>query len=84
MQFKLTKHQTARGAKADAERGNKLYLIKNTSILHATYQIRLLTYRAASQGGKLVIEVPKNCKLCKDLQKLRSDTKNTINIERVI
>lgn len=61
-EFRYTRHQTPRGTRADAEQGHKLYLFKNVSSLHATYQIRLLTYRAQQEGKKLVIRVPKHCR----------------------
>ena len=60
VQFRYTRHQTPRGARADAEKGKKIYLFKNVSRLHATYQIRLLAYRAYKEGKKLVIQVPKH------------------------
>lgn len=60
-EFRYTRHQTPRGTRADAEQANKLYLFKNVSRLHATYQIRLLTFRAKQEGKKLILRVPKHC-----------------------
>ncbi len=60
IEFMYTRHQTPRGARADAEQGNRIYLFKNVSKLHATYQIRLLAYRASKEGKKLIIQVPKH------------------------
>jgi hypothetical protein len=82
MQFKQTKHQVARGTRADAEVLKKLYLIKRVSELRATYQIRLLTYRAVQEGKKLVIEVPKDCKIHRDLRELRKQFQNNVMIAR--
>lgn len=56
-----TKHQVPRGTRPDSEKFNRLYLVKNVSTLRATYQIRLLTFRAASEGLKVVLKVPKAC-----------------------
>ena len=56
-----TRHQTPRGSRPDAEKFGKLYLVKNVSQLRATYQIRLLAFRALSEGLRLVIRVPRAC-----------------------
>jgi hypothetical protein len=69
-----TRHQTPRSARADAEKLNRLYLIKNVSTLRATYQIRLLTFRAVSEGLKLIIRVPRGCRFESSLLKLIRDT----------
>jgi len=67
-----------RGTRADAEKFNRLYLVKNVSTLHATYQIRLLAFRAVSEGLKLVIKVPKACKYHSSLLDLIKKTGNVI------
>lgn len=61
MKSKFTRHQVARSARPDAEAFNKMYLIKNVSKLRATYQIRLLAFRAADSGTKLILRVPVSC-----------------------
>lgn len=61
MNFKFTSHQIPRSARPDAEAFNKMYLIKNVSKLRATYQIRLLAFRAVDSGTKLILRVPKFC-----------------------
>ena len=73
-----TRHQVPRGTRADAEKFNRLYLVKNVSTLHATYQIRLLAFRAVSEGLKLVIKVPKACKYHSSLLDLIKKTGNVI------
>lgn len=73
-----TKHQTPRGARADAEKFNRLYLVKNVSALRATYQIRLLAFRAVSEKIKLVIRVPKACEFHPSLLDLIKKTGNTV------
>lgn len=73
-----TRHQTPRGARADTEKFNRLYLVKNVGSLRATYQIRLLTFRAASEGLKLVIKVPKACRFHHSLLDLVKGTGNII------
>ena len=79
MEFRRTKHQVARGAKPDGETVDRLLLIKRTSELRATYQIRLLTYRAIQEGKELVIEIPKECKVHSGLRELaKRHPKNVI------
>lgn len=51
-----------RGALPDAETADAVYLIKNVSVLRATYQIRLLAYLAAGRGKRLVLKVPRSCR----------------------
>jgi hypothetical protein len=50
-----------RGTRADAETSDGIYLIKNVSRLHATYQVRLLAYAARERGKRLVLVVPPSC-----------------------
>jgi len=73
-----TRHQVPRGTRADAEKFNRLYLIKMVHTLRATYQIRLLTFRAVSEGLQLVLAVPKVCKFHPSLLDLIEETGNTI------
>ena len=73
-----TRHQTPRGTRPDAEKFNRLYLFKKVRMLRATYQIRLLTFRAVSQGVKLVIRVPKVCEFHDSLVDLIKKTGNVI------
>lgn len=82
MDFRHTKHQVARSTRPDAETFGKFLLIKRASELHATYQIRLLTYRAVQEARKLVIEVPKLCKVHRDLRELTTQYTNNIIIVR--
>lgn len=82
MELKQTKHQVARGTRPDAETFNKLLLIKRASELRATYQIRLLTYRAMQEGRKLVVEVPKECKIHSGLRELMKQHPDNITIVR--
>lgn len=69
-----TRHQTPRSTRADAEKFNRLYLVKNVSSLRATYQIKLLAFRATSEKLKLVIRVPKECKFHSPLTELIKKT----------
>lgn len=80
---KYTRHQVPRGTRPDAEVADRLYLIKNVSVLRATYQVRLLAYRAGQSGKKLVIRMPRSAKLARDLTELRREHGKTIVIERV-
>jgi hypothetical protein len=61
MKYRYTQHQVARGTRADAERGDTFYLLKNVSSLRLTYQIQLLTFLANDSSRKLVIRVPGHC-----------------------
>jgi len=63
---------------ADAEKFNRLYLIKNVSKLRATYQIRMLTYRAVNEGLKLVLKVPFSCEFHPSLLDLVKKTGGVI------
>lgn len=63
---------------ADAEKFNRMYLIKNVRSLRATYQIRLLAYRAVTEGLKLVLTVPSNCEFHPSLRELIEKTGNAI------
>lgn len=82
MEFRQTKRQAARGTRPDAETFNILLLLKRASELRATYQIRLLTYRAVQEGVKLVIEVPKTCKIHRDLRELTKQYPRNVKIMR--
>ncbi|MDA9529571.1 hypothetical protein [Bradyrhizobium sp. CCBAU 25338] len=73
-----TQHQVPRGTRADAEKFNRLYLIKNVKMLRATYQIRLLAFKATSEGLKLVLKVPSACEFDRSLSELIEETDNTI------
>ena len=80
--FRTTRHQIPRGVRADAEQGKKIYLLKNVSVMHATYQVRLLAYRALKEGKKLVIKVPKHGERGESLRLLMKDNPNLILFDR--
>lgn len=82
MEFRQTRRQVARGARPDAESYDKLFLFKNVSELRATYQIRLLLYRAIQEGKRLVIDVPKASKIHPSLKSLVRDNRKNISVER--
>jgi hypothetical protein len=50
--------------------------------MRATYQIRLLVYRAVKEKKKLVIEVPKQCKIHDDLKALAKSCPRIIKFMR--
>lgn len=83
MELKYTRYQVPRGTRADYETNDKIYLIKNVSFLHATYQIRLLTYLALSNKKKLIIRIPKACKFSDSLKILINENKKVIKLERI-
>ena len=82
MQNRQTRHQTPRGALADSVTQDRLVLVKNVSRIRATYQIRLLAFRAAETGAKLVIFVPKHCTIDRTLRALMRELPKAILIER--
>lgn len=72
----------ARGTRADAETYGKLHLFKKVLELRSTYQIRLLVYHAALEHKKLIIEVPKACKIHSSLRELVSNNMKNVSIKR--
>lgn len=62
--------------------GDKLYLLKRVPVLHATYQVRLLAFRAAQEGKRLIIRVPGAFSMGASLRELSASLKGTIRIER--
>jgi hypothetical protein len=82
MDFSYTKHQTPRGARPDAEVGDKIYVIKNTLQLRLTYQIKMLAYMAKIKNKKLIIRLPKDAKIHTSLKEFVSSMNGIIKIER--
>jgi hypothetical protein len=80
---RFTRHQVPRATLPDLETHNRIYLIKNVSMLRATYQVRLLLYKAEHTGKKLVLRLPKACRLGRDLAELRREHATSIVVERV-
>lgn len=80
--FRYTRHQVPRGSRPDAETRDRIYLIKNVSMMRATYQVRLLPYRAEQAGKKLVLRLPKACTLGSDLSELRREHATSLVVER--
>jgi hypothetical protein len=83
MEWKYTRHQTARGTRADAEKFGKIYLIKNVSMLRATYQIKLLAFKAVQTHKKLVLDVPKTCQFHESLKNLIKQNREIIKRENL-
>jgi hypothetical protein len=54
----------------DAERFNRMYLIKNVSTLRATYQIRLLAFMAVESKKHLILREPTTCVFHESLEAL--------------
>lgn len=82
MDYLYTRHQTPRGSKADAEVGDKVYLIKSASQLRLTYQIRMLAYMAQARGKKLIIQLPKDAKIHESLRDFVRDLVGLVKVER--
>jgi hypothetical protein len=70
-----------RGSRADAETSEGIYLIKNVSRLHATYQVRLLAFAARERGKRLVLVVPCSCAFAPGLEGLIRSSLGTIQRE---
>ena len=83
MEYRYTRHQVPRGTLPDAETSGRIFLIKNVKLLRATYQIRLLAFKAEQSGKRLVLRVPKQCRLHKTLRELRRERPKLIQLERV-
>jgi len=83
MQFRYTRHQVPCGARADAETFDKIILIKNVSTIRATYQIRLLAFKAVETRKRLVITIPKHCQLDNTLRDLMKELPKTVRVEKV-
>ena len=81
MESTHTRHQVPRGTRADAETNDKIYLIKNVAMLRATYQVRLLAFKATQTYKKLVLKVPRSCEFHSSLKNLVKVTGKTINRE---
>lgn len=83
VEWRQTRHQTARGARPDAQVGDRVYLLKNASFLRATYQIRLLTYLASTKGSRLIIRVPRSCKISSRLRQFLDEYHKYVRLEKV-
>ena len=81
MDWKYTRHQVPRGTRGDAETIDKMYLIKKVSLLRATYQIKLLAFKATETRKKLVLKVPKTCQFEKSIEALIALTGSVIQRE---
>ena len=79
--LRYTRHQTPRGALADAESGDSIYLFKSVSRLRLTYQIRLLAFRAMNERKKLVIRVPLGTEIAEELRSFVKRASQNVRIE---
>jgi hypothetical protein len=80
--FRYTRHQVARGTRPDAEVGERLYVIKFSSSLRLTYQIRLLTFLAHERRRKLVLRIRRSCKVDAALRRFVKEHSRVVKIER--
>jgi len=81
MQDGRADNRVPRGALPDAETEDAVYLFKHVSTLRATYQVRLLTYLAASRKKKLIIRVPRGFTAAPSLLALMEKVPGVIVIE---
>lgn len=82
MKFLTNRHQRLRGSRADAEVDDRIYLLKKVGRLRATYQVRLLAYRAQKERKILVIRVPSVFEAAPSLSALIQENPGLILIER--
>jgi len=82
MKFRYTRYQVPRGARADSESFDKIILVKNVSTMRATYQIRLLAFKAVESKKKLVIIVPHHCRIDHTLRDLMKNLPNIVRVEK--
>ncbi len=82
MRIRYSRHEVARGSRPDAEVDGKLYLLKKVAVLHATYQVRLLAFRAQKERKQLVLRVPQTFKAGPSLKMLMAELKNVIRVEK--
>jgi hypothetical protein len=80
--FRYTKHQVARGARPDAETSSEIVLIKNVSLLRPTYQIKLLAFKAHETGKRLVLTIPKRCRIDPTLKELAETIPKAVRFTR--
>ncbi len=71
-----------RVARPDAETASELVLVKYVACLHATRQVRQLVDRAAAEGKRLVLLVPKGFRPAPSLQLLMANHPDLIRIEK--
>lgn len=83
MEYRFSKYGVARGARADAVDLGRIVLIKSASSLKLTYQIRLLTYQASSEGRKLLLFVRRDCKIDKGLMDFMKQHRTLIKKEYI-
>jgi hypothetical protein len=73
-----TRRQIPRSALADSEAFNKMYLIKSCSKLRATYQIKLLAFKAVETNTKLILKVTKSREFNETLNELLKRCGNAV------
>ena len=71
-----------RGTLPDIVTDTQIHLLKNVSILHATYQVRLLAFLAQKREKQLVIHLPSTSTIGATLQALMTKFPGLIAIER--
>jgi len=74
-------HKIPRGTRPDAETPDRIILIKNVSLLRATYQVRLLALKAVEGRKKLILQVPRACRFDPSLTALIGALPGTIRRE---
>ena len=78
----MTRYQVPRGARADAEDNQNLYLIKNVGRMRLTYQVRVLAARAIDEGRRLVIVLPRGARVSGPLRAFIDITRPNVTIQR--
>jgi len=81
METTIAQGKKIRGALPDAEIGQAIHLIKATTHLRLTYQIKLLAYLAKSKGKKLVVHLPKGATAHQSLDDFVKDMGGSVVID---
>ncbi len=82
MEYRRTSRDLARGARPDGVADRRWYLVKNTSRLRLTYQIRLLTFACLESERTLTLAVPRSCVLSADLRRFVRENHLTVLVDR--
>jgi hypothetical protein len=78
----MTGWSVSRRCRPDGETADALVLVKYVACLHATAQVRQLADRAAREGKRLVILVPKGFRPATSLQLYMANHPDLIRIEK--
>lgn len=82
MELRHTRKGKLRGARPDAEKGGKIYLVKATMHLHLTYQIKLLAFMAKEKRKKLVVLLKEDATVHETLETFVRDMRGVVIVQK--